>query len=134
MTIQERPLECVAFMLIRHDRVLLERRSPAKRLAPNALAIPGGHMEPGEGCEEAVRRELDEELGVTPDAITYVCTLLHRAEEFRKLHYFAIHEWQGDPSPREADALEWVRIQDVSTFDLDVDCIAASEYVRVYRP
>jgi len=134
MNIQERPLECVAFMLIRGDRVLLERRSPMKRLAPNALAIPGGHMEPGEDREEAVRRELGEELGVTPDSISYVCTLLHRAEEFRKLHYFAVHEWQGEPSPHEADALEWVPIQDVSTFDLDVDRVAASEYVRVYRP
>ena len=38
-------LECVAFMLMRDGRVLLERRSLTRRLLPGALAIPGGPEE-----------------------------------------------------------------------------------------
>ncbi|HZL74346.1 MAG TPA: NUDIX domain-containing protein [Propionibacteriaceae bacterium] len=127
------PLDCVAFLLIRDGRVLLERRSPTKRVVPGVLAIPGGHMEGSESAEEAVRRELEEELGVTAATISYVCTLLHRAQEFRRLHYFAVTAWEGEMIAREADGLQWTDMRCAPAFDLDVDRLAVSEYLRVYR-
>ena len=134
MTADDSPLDCVAFLLIQGDRVLLERRSPAKRVVPGVLAIPGGHMEESESTEEALRRELREELGLTASELRYVCTLLHRSEEFRKLHYFAVTVWDGELIAHEADGLEWVDMHHAATFDLDVDRLAVSEYLRVYRP
>ena len=133
MTTDDSPLDCVAFLLIQCDRVLLERRSPAKRVVPGVLAIPGGHMEGSESPEEALRRELREELGLTASDIRYVCTLLHRSEEFRKLHYFAVTAWDGELTALEADGLEWADMRHAPTFDLDVDRLAVSEYLRVYR-
>src|SRR4051794_23264047 len=100
MATDDHPLDCVAFLLVDHDRVLLERRSLTKRVVPGVLSIPGGHMEPVERPEEALSRELLEELGVIPTTIRYVCTLLHRSEEFRKLHYFAVEAWEGEISPQ----------------------------------
>jgi 8-oxo-dGTP diphosphatase len=133
MASHEQPLECVAFLLLRDGRVLLERRSPTKRVVPGSHAIPGGHMEPGETPEEAVRRELLEELGLTLRSVAYVCTLLHRSEEFRKLHYLVIDAWDGEMTPHEAESLEWADLDDAEAFDLDVDRVAVSEYLRVYR-
>jgi mutator protein MutT len=133
MASPEQPLECIAFMLIQDQRVLLERRSLTRRLLPGALAIPGGHLEPDESPEAALVPELDEELGIEPQTVSYVCTLLHRAEEFRKLHYFAIEGWTGQIDPQEADALEWVSLHDEAAF-LDMDWVAIREYLRVYRP
>lgn len=134
MATDEHLLDCVAFLLIQDDRVLLERRSLTKTVVPGVLAIPGGHMEQFESPEEAMRRELQEELGVAPSQVRYVCTLLHRAQEFRRLHYFAVTAWDGAVIAREAAALEWVEIQRAPTFDLDVDRLAVSEYLRLYRP
>ena len=134
MMTPEQPLACIAFMLIQDDQVLLERRSLTKRLLPGALAIPGGHQEAGESPEDALLRELDEEIGIRPQTVRYVCTLLHRAQEFRKLHYFAIEGWAGEIVPQEAEALQWVRLDDTAAFDLDVDRIAVGEYLRIYRP
>jgi mutator protein MutT len=128
------PLECIAFMLIRDGQVLAERRSPAKRVVPGVLAIPGGHLDPGETVEEALHRELVEELGITAERVRFVCTLLHRSEEFRKLHYFAIDTWTGTMAPQEADGLHWVRFDDPSALDLDVDRFAVQEYQRLYHP
>ena len=128
------PLDCVAFLLVQNDRILLERRSTTKRVVPGVLAIPGGHVEKSESPEEAVQRELLEELGVMPSRVSYVCTLLHRSEEFRKLHYFAVTAWDGEMIAREADRLEWVDIRYAPAFDLDVDRLAVREYLRVYRP
>lgn len=48
-----------------HDdgRIFFQKRSPQRKLFPNTWDIVGGHVEPGETLEEAVRREIAEETG-----------------------------------------------------------------------
>ena len=128
------PVECVAFMLIKDNHVLAEQRKYTKRVVPGAVSLPGGHVEEGEQPEEALRREVQEELAIVPLAMAYVCTLLHRSQEFRKLHYFAVTHWEGEMHLSEADAVLWIPLNALSPLDLDVDRIAVSEYVRVYTP
>ena len=128
------PLECVACLLIKDGAVLAEKRRITKKLAPGAIAIPGGHVEDGEGLEEALQRELQEELGISPLDLRYVCTLLHRAEEFRRLHYFALTRWQGEIENHEAESLLWVSMAGLDALEFDVDRTAVREYLRVYGP
>ena len=126
------PLECVAFMLMKDRHVLAEKRKLTKRLAPGAIALPGGHVDAGESLEHALRRELDEELGIVAERVRYVCTLLHLAEEFRRLHYYAVESWRGEILNQEADELVWVPLDEPRLLDFDVDRTAVREYLRVY--
>ena len=98
-------IECVSFMLIRDQQVLVEKRKLTKPVDPGAIAIPGGHMEDGESQEETLIREMWEELAVAPLEYRYVCSLLHRDSngDMEQIHYFAIEAWQGtieDPRSR----------------------------------
>jgi 8-oxo-dGTP diphosphatase len=127
------PLECVAFMLIANGRVLAERRKLNKSLAPGAVALPGGHMEGDEGPKASLERELREELGITARRVAYVCSLLHRAEELRRIHYFAVEGWEGEIRNLEAEALAWIGLDETDRLDLDIDRVAVREYLRVYR-
>jgi 8-oxo-dGTP diphosphatase len=126
-------LECVAALVLKEATVLAEKRKPTKRVVPGAVALPGGHVEPGESAEEALRRELKEELGIVPLEVWYVCTLLHRSAEFRKLHYFAVPRWEGAVENHEAASLRWVPLTASHDLDLEVDQLALAEYLRVYR-
>ena len=121
-------------MLIQGNHVLAEKRKRTKLVMPGAVALPGGHLEEGEWADEAFRREVQEELGIVPLDVVYVCTLLHRSQEFRKLHYFAVTRWQGEVQPHEAEAVLWIPLNALSALDLDVDRMAVTEYVRVYTP
>ncbi|WLS47089.1 NUDIX domain-containing protein [Micromonospora profundi] len=58
------PLRCAGALIVGHDgRIFFQRRSPHRRLFPNCWDIVGGHLEPGEDVDEALRREITEETG-----------------------------------------------------------------------
>jgi 8-oxo-dGTP diphosphatase len=60
------PLRCVGALIVDDEgRLFFQRRSPHRRLFPNAWDIVGGHVEPGEQDEDTLRREVAEETGWT---------------------------------------------------------------------
>ncbi|HDM8227981.1 TPA: NUDIX domain-containing protein [Vibrio campbellii] len=122
--------ECVSFILVKGDQVLLETRSKDKDSDPGMIAIPGGHMEKGESQPMTLLRELDEELNIKPQRCGYLCSLYHPTTELQLLHYYVVTNWQGDIQSLEAESVNWYPIINapVST---EVDRVALSEYLRL---
>ena len=60
-----RQVVVVAALIEREGKILLARRAEGKKIAPGLHHLPGGHVEYGEQPAEALRRELDEEFGVS---------------------------------------------------------------------
>ncbi|WP_315982043.1 NUDIX domain-containing protein [Aliamphritea spongicola] len=87
--------DCVVFLLVRDGQMLLEKRAMHKTSGPGLHSIPGGHVESGESCEQALLREMQEELGVQPLRWQHFCTLYYQTAELQRNHYYLVDDWQG---------------------------------------
>lgn len=122
--------ECVSFMVIRDNHILLEKRSKQKKSDPNTINIPGGHMELGESQSETLFRELQEELTIKPTSFKYLCSLYHPTSELQLIHYYVVSSWIGELDAQEADEVIWFDLNHAPV-DIEADKIAISEYLRL---
>ena len=99
--------------LLREGRVLLVHRRADKRARPDVWDLPGGLMENGESEQDALERELHEELGVHVGAgrTSHLCrVVLSAPEEPALLSACLVHDWEGTPvnaAPEEHDDIRW---------------------------
>jgi 8-oxo-dGTP diphosphatase len=101
----------VAVILREADRLLLCHRAPARRWYPDVWDFAGGHVEPGEGPLEALRREVLEELGVELEGVDGDPVLhLLVPETGLDLTVWVSRRWRGEVTnrqPEEHDAIGW---------------------------
>ncbi|MBN3562266.1 NUDIX domain-containing protein [Aliamphritea spongicola] len=116
--------DCVVFLLVRDGQMLLEKRAMHKTSGPGLHSIPGGHVESGESCEQALLREMQEELGVQPLRWQHFCTLYYQTAELQRNHYYLVDDWQGDIQCFEAESLHWVGLDETERLDVQEDRMA----------
>ena len=77
--------------------------------------FPGGKIAAGESAEDALRRELSEELGIEITSFDHFYSLEHDYPETRvAIDFFLVRKWQGTPSGIEGQALQWLRPSEFS--------------------
>jgi len=108
----KRLLLVVACALVDADgRVLIAQRPEGKAMA-GLWEFPGGKIEAGETPEDALIRELAEELGVTTQApcLAPLTFASHAYDDFHLLMpLFVCRRFSGVPQAKEGQALKWVR-------------------------
>jgi 8-oxo-dGTP diphosphatase len=111
----------VACALVDMDgRVLIAQRPEGKEMA-GLWEFPGGKLEAGETPEDAIIRELNEELGiiVNPACLAPLSFASHSYEKFHLLMpLFVCRKWQGMPEAREHATLKWVRPNALRQFSM----------------
>jgi 8-oxo-dGTP diphosphatase len=111
----------VAAALVDADnRVLIAQRPEGKQLA-GLWEFPGGKLDPGERPEEALIRELAEELGITVKApcLAPLTFASHAYDEFHLLMpLYVCRKWEGFVAPAEGQAVKWARARDLRNFDM----------------
>jgi 8-oxo-dGTP diphosphatase len=108
----------VAALILRGDQVLICQRRPDQAMALK-WEFPGGKMEPGESPEQALIRELDEELGINATIGTLVAHVRHayRNGGAVDLQFFAVHQFTGEITNNIFNDLRWCNLRDLPGYD-----------------
>ena len=97
----------VGVLIDPEDRFLLTSR-PEGKVYAGYWEFPGGKLEAGETVEQALRRELIEELGITIGAVHPWKVELVDYEHARvRLHFCKVYAWSGEFEMRERQAMAW---------------------------
>jgi 8-oxo-dGTP diphosphatase len=93
----------------REGRFLLTSRPEGKVYAGH-WEFPGGKLEAGESVEEALRRELHEELGIDIDVSSvrrWHVEMFDYPHALVRLHFCKVYAWRGEFEMREAQQMAW---------------------------
>ncbi len=107
------PIEVAVGVLIERDaagretRFLMTSRPPGKVYADH-WEFPGGKVESGETIEQALRRELVEELGITiGQAHPWQTEVMDYPHAKVRLNFCKVYDWRGELDMREGQQMAW---------------------------
>jgi 8-oxo-dGTP diphosphatase len=107
-----------AALIVRGSEVLIGQRRPDQPMAMQ-WEFPGGKIEAGESPEQALARELLEEIGIRAMVGPRVTRIRHnyRHGGAVDLQFFAVNHFTGEIQNRIYHELRWVRLEDLPTYD-----------------
>lgn len=95
-------------VLLRADGRLLLGQRPAGKPWSEWWELPGGKIEPGETVQQALARELHEELGIRVTESAPWVTYVHEyPKTVVRLAFCKVTAWEGEPQGMENQALAW---------------------------
>ena len=110
----------VVGIVARGNKFLVERRRLDEKVDPGIVCLPAGHVKPNEGLEDALKREMVEELGKVKE-IKFVCKNFYVASNGEKQHAYCylITDYEGEPVCKAAQEIFWE--DNIENLSLEVD-------------
>lgn len=107
-----------AALIVRGGEILIGQRRADQPMGLQ-WEFPGGKIEPGESAEQALARELAEELGIAASIGAPVTRIRHnyRHGGAVDLQFFAVHDFTGDIDNQIYEQVRWVRLEDLTGYD-----------------
>jgi 8-oxo-dGTP diphosphatase len=115
--------QVVAALILRGDQILCCQRTEHQTL-PLKWEFPGGKIEPGETPQQALHRELQEELGIVAEIGREVTQVLHTYQNGNSvnLHFYVVNSYEKELQNRIFRDVRWVNRRDLPALDfLDAD-------------
>ncbi|HEV8523585.1 MAG TPA: (deoxy)nucleoside triphosphate pyrophosphohydrolase [Terriglobales bacterium] len=110
--------QVAAALILRDGQVLICQRTRYQTM-PLKWEFPGGKIEPGEQPIDALRRELEEELGIEARIGDEVARIRHtyKGGSNVQLRFFLVNHFEGEPENRIFRDIQWVPLTDLERFD-----------------
>ena len=103
-----RPVDVAVGVLINAQGEFLLTSRPEGKVYAGYWEFPGGKVEAGESIEAALRRELQEELGITIAAAQpWQVELMDYPHARVRLHFCKVFAWQGEFAMLEGQQMAW---------------------------
>jgi 8-oxo-dGTP diphosphatase len=108
----------VAALIMRDGKLLVCQRTRHQTM-PLKWEFPGGKIEEGEQPRDALRRELDEELGIQATIGDELARIQHEYPNggMVELRFYIVREYQGELENRIFKDIQWAAAKDLPTFD-----------------
>jgi 8-oxo-dGTP diphosphatase len=118
------------------NKFLVERRRLDEKVDPGIVCLPGGHVKANESKEEALKRELREELGIEAKRFQFICKNFYVASngERQNAYCYLVTEYEGKPVCKSAQEVFWE--DKIENLSLDVDrktITKLREFIDVYE-
>jgi 8-oxo-dGTP diphosphatase len=109
----------VVAALIEKDGLLLVCQRTRHQTMPLKWEFPGGKIEEGEQPRDAMRRELEEELGIVATVGDEIARIQHEYPNggVVELRFFVVRDYQGEIENRIFRDIRWSAPQDLPKFD-----------------
>ena len=122
----------VVGIIVKGKKFLVERRRMDKKIDPGIVCLPAGHVEPNEDLEDALKREMREELGIHVKEMKFVCKNFYVASNGEKQHAYCykITDYEGEPESNEAEEIFWETDLNNMTLDIDKETIRKMQQVK----
>ena len=105
---QRVPVDVAVGVLINAQGEFLLTSRPAGKVYAGYWEFPGGKLEAGESVEQALRRELIEEIGIEIGAVEpWRVEIVDYAHARVRLHFCKVRKWTGEFEMRERQAMAW---------------------------
>jgi len=124
--------QVVAALIWKEGKVLVCQRTRHQTM-PLKWEFPGGKIEEGEQPRDALRRELDEELGIDAKIGKEVARIRHEYKTGNsvELRFYAVHEYQGEIENKIFRDVRWSEPSLLPTYDfLDADVSLVQELAQ----
>jgi len=106
--VPRRHTEVAVGILLREDGAMLLATRPEGKPCAGYWEFPGGKIESGESVEQALRRELLEELGIAIGSATVWKVTEHDyPHALVRLHWCKVWHWSGEFEMREGQTMAW---------------------------
>lgn len=107
-----------AALIVRDGKVLIGQRRPDQPMA-SQWEFPGGKIEAGESPEQALARELDEELGIQALIGPRITHIRHnyRHGGAVDLQFFAVHQFSGEIVNRIYHEVRWTKLEELPDYE-----------------
>ena len=111
----------VVGIVVKGDKFLVERRRWDETIDPGIVCLPAGHVKPNESLEDALMREMMEELGIKVNEFTFVCKNFYVASNGEKQHAYCyrITDYEGIPVCKTAQEIFWEN--NIENLSLQID-------------
>ncbi len=108
----------VAALIVQHGKLLVCQRTRHQTM-PLKWEFPGGKIEEGEQPRAALRRELDEELGIQATIGDEIARIQHEYPNggMVELRFYVVREFRGDLENRIFKDIQWAEARDLPKFD-----------------
>ncbi len=110
-------------LIVRDGRIFLARRASTKKIFPNRYEVPGGHVEPGETPQAALKREMREEFGIDvrvgSPVDSFTCYM--NGEFCIEVGYFCYLDEGVEPklNPEDHNESRWIEESEIATIGKD---------------